>query len=44
MPTATSTWPPPQTANLGFAYLMDGDAASARRLLVGVLDQGASHR
>ena len=24
--------------NLGFAYLMDGDAASARRLLVGVLD------
>jgi hypothetical protein len=24
--------------NLGFAYLMDADAASARRLLIGVLD------
>ena len=26
--------------NLGFAYLMNSDAASARRLLVGVLDRG----
>ena len=39
MPMATSTCPPPSAMNLGFAYLMDGDAASARRLLIGVLDR-----
>ena len=30
--------------NLGFAYLMNGEAASARRLLVGVLDRARATR